>query len=152
MPSVRTAARMLHISRSFSVLAGLIALLVLVFFGLNLWMSDFEVLFLLPDVQALCFSLIAALLVILSTWMTIRFLHRFAQERVTVSDFKRRTLLLWVLFIPIVLLSGFSIYLFFQMGFSMYFYDLLVASILGMLGLQLIFVLLWTIVILSAPM
>ena len=147
MPSSRTYARMLFYSRSISILAGLAALCVLVFFGLNLWVYDLEPLLSLIDAQALFFSLIAALLVLLSNWITTRFLSRFASSRTTtLRTFRRRTVQLWLLFIPIAILSGFSLYFFFQCDFDQFLYQLSVASIAGMIGLQSLFIIIFTIV------
>lgn len=147
MPSSQTYAKMLFYSRSFSILAGLAALCVLVFFGLNLWVYDLESLLSPLDAQALLFSLIAAILVLLSNWIATRFLSRFTSARTTLRAFKRRTLLLWILFIPAALLSVFSLYLFFQCDLDHYYlYTFSMASLLGMFVLQFITVIIWTIV------
>ncbi len=147
MPSTRTYAKMLFYSRSFSILAGLAALCVLVFFGLNLWVYDFESLSLLADTQALLFSLIGAILVLFSTWVATRFLDRFTSARTTLKDLRRRALLLWLLFIPAAILSGFSIYLFFRCDLDhFYLYAFSIASVVGMFVLQFITVIIWAIV------
>ncbi|MFX1475740.1 MAG: hypothetical protein ACFFCO_09745 [Promethearchaeota archaeon] len=146
MPSTRTYARILFYSRSFTILAGLAAVCVLVFFGLNLWVYDLEPLLYPIDTQALVFSLIAALLALLSTWLATRFLNQLGSSRpTTYRAFRRTTLLLWVLFIPIVFLSVFSLFLFFQTDFEVFLYPLSMAAIAGVIGLQVIFIILWTI-------
>jgi hypothetical protein len=137
---------MLFYSRSFSILAGLAALCVLVFFGINVWVYDFEPLMLPLDAQALLFSLVAALLILLSLWIAIRFLDRFTSARITLRDFRRRTLLLWSLFIPAAVLSVYSLYLFFQLDLDQFLYPFSIASIVGMFVLQLITIIIWTIV------
>ena len=147
MPSTRTYAKMFFYSRSFSILAGLAALCVLVFFGLNLWVYDFESLLSPIDIQALLFSLIGAILVLVSTWVATSFLERFSRSRTTLKDLRRRALLLWLLFIFTAILGGFSLYLFFQCDLDhFYLYAFSIASVVGMLVLQFITVIIWAIV------